>query len=65
MGVLTPISIGNLGEQVLTIPRGCQKDLGNPGKFLADDINVIFNGCPEPVRIDLLIKIDILGVALA
>ena len=61
---LAAVAIGYRGNQPLAIIAAVQLDFGNAGKLLADNIRVLLGIGPQPVKVNLLVEIGVLGRAL-
>ena len=59
MREIAAIAVGHGGENVFSIARSFELDLGDAGKVFADGIGVLGIGRPDFMKINLLIKIQV------
>lgn len=62
---LAPISVGDGGEEVVSVAGGAELNFGDAREILPKNVGVLTDGSPELVKIDLLEEIEIRGGALA
>jgi hypothetical protein len=62
---LAAVSVGDGGEDVVSVAGGAKLNLGDAREILAENVCVLADRSSEPVEIDLLEEIEIRGGALA